>query len=281
MVPAEPQSIELEGWTIERVLTWAAEDFGRRGIGSPRLDAELLLGHVLHVDRIRLILDRDLTLRPDQLAHFRELIKRRRAGEPIAYIRGTREFYGLPFQVDRRVLIPRPDTEPLVEVALVRTRGRDLFGRALDLGTGSGCVAIALARERPTWLVTGVDLDPAALGVARDNAVRLGAVPGVRFLAGDLFAAVPEGEPFDLVVANPPYVPAAEYDKLQRTIRDYEPRLALHGGTDGLDVVRRIEIGFDQGDAVSGLFERAGLEAIERARDYGGHERVVSGRMPS
>jgi release factor glutamine methyltransferase len=282
-----------EAWTIERVLGWATEDFRRRGLDSPRLDAELLLGHVLGVDRIRLILDRARELGATDLAAVRELIQRRRVGEPVAYLRGTREFFGLPFLVDRRVLIPRPDTETLVEVALRRSRHRRLGARALDLCTGSGCVAIALLQQRPTWQLVAVDLDANALALARENALRLGAVPGVQFVAGDLFAPL-AGARFDLVVGNPPYIPTGECDLLDPGIRDFEPRLALDGGADGLSVLARIvdeapahlvpggllalETGCDQGDAVAAHFERAGFCAVRRDRDAAGLERVVSGR---
>lgn len=284
---------QTEPWTIGRVLAWAAADFRTRGLETARLDAELLLGHALGMDRIRLIVEHQRPLSPDELSRYRELIKRRRNREPIAYILGVREFYGLPIRVDARVLVPRPDTEALVEVALERTRARSMFGNALDLCTGSGCVAIAFSHERRTWRVTGVDASPDALDVARDNAVRLGVVPGIRFVEGDLFQPLGTDERFDLVTANPPYIPDAEMAELDPGIRDFEPRLALSGGKDGLDVIRRIvaeapahlspdgvlaiEVGHDQADRASELLERAGFSSIERRRDYGGHERVVSG----
>ena len=282
-----------DSWTIERVLSWAAEDFRRRGLESPRLDAELIVGHVLGVDRIRLILDRARELGGAELAAVRDLIQRRRAGEPVAYLRGTREFYGLPFLVDRRVLVPRPDTETLVEVALERTRSHRLGARVVDLCTGSGCVAIALAHQRPTWQIVGVDVDAGAVALARENALRLGAVPAVQVIQGDLFAPL-HGRRFDLVAGNPPYIPTEECERLAPTIRDFEPRVALDGGSDGLAVTARIvaeapahlepggllalEIGCDQGDAVAGLFEQAGFVGVRRDRDAGGLERVVSGR---
>ena len=205
MTEAErPANVDDDVWTIHRVLAWATSDFRRRGFDSARLDAELLLAHCLGVDRIRLIVDRQRPLERSELEGFRRLIQRRRTGEPIAYLRGFREFFGLPIRVDPRVLIPRPDTEALVEVALERTRHRDLFGRALDLCTGSGCVALALARQRPSWHLTGIDVDPGAVALARENAVRLGVMTTARFLTGDLFAPLGADERFDLVVANPP-----------------------------------------------------------------------------
>jgi release factor glutamine methyltransferase len=283
-----------EAWSVQRVLRWAAQDFEKRGSPSARLDAEVLLAHVLGVERIRLFVEPGRALTPAELSRYREAIQRRRADEPVAYIIGHREFYGLDFLVDRRVLIPRPDTEALVEVALERTRTWSLYGRAVDLCTGSGCVAIAFARQRPTWEVTGIDLDPGTIELARDNALRLGTVHGVCFLASDLFTPLAAGERFDLVTCNPPYVPTEEYLELDRGIRDFEPRLALDGGKDGLVLTRRVveacrerlvpggvlclEVGSGQATEVAGLCEAAGLTAIQRQRDYGGHERVVSGR---
>jgi release factor glutamine methyltransferase len=288
--PSEPA--RPEEWTVGRVLQWAADDFRRRGMDSPRLDAELLLGHVLGVDRVRLFVDASRTLEPAELSAFRALIQRRRRAEPVAYILGTREFYGLSMRVDARVLVPRPDTEILVEVALTRTRSEHLYGEALDLCTGSGCVAIAVARRRPTWRMSGVDVSPEAVAVARSNAERLGAVWNTRFLVSDLDRALPEGARFDLLTANPPYIPTGDLATLPADVRDHEPRLALDGGPDGLDVVRRIvdvalerlhaggllalEIGHDQAPRVAALLERAGFTNVERAKDYGGIERVVS-----
>lgn len=294
MSAAPEQSRSAEAWTIQRVLAWAAQDFAARGFDSPRLDAELLLGHALGLDRVRLIIEFQRELSPDELGRYRELIRRRRAGEPVAYVLGRREFYGLVMRVDARVLIPRPDTETLVEVALARTRSRSMFGNALDLCTGSGCVAIAFAKLRPTWHVSGVDVSGDALEVARENALRLGAVWNVRWVEGDLCAPLAPEERFDLVTANPPYIPAEEVKRLEPGIRDFEPRVALGGGADGLEITRRIareaatrlglggvlaiEVGAGQANEVAEIFERAGLEGIERQRDYGGHERVVSGR---
>jgi release factor glutamine methyltransferase len=280
-----------EVWTIRRVLTWAADDLRKRGSTSPRLDAELLLGRVLKLDRVGLLIDADRPLAKAELSQYRDLYQRRRAGEPVAYLLGVREFYGRPFRVDRRVLIPRPDTETLVEVALERTRHISLSARALDLCTGSGCVAISLALERPTTRVLAADISPDALAVAEENAIRLGAY-NAGFVLSDLFAAFARAR-FDLITANPPYITEGELPTLAVDIRGYEPTLALTGGPDGLDVLRRItaeaparldeggvlavEIGADQGEAVRALFEAAGFREIATRKDYGGHERVISG----
>jgi release factor glutamine methyltransferase len=281
-----------EAWTIARVLKWAADDFRKRNNPSPRLDAELLLAHALESDRIRLVLDSGRELAETELGRYRELIRRRRSGEPIAYILGRREFYGLSFAVDRRALVPRPDTEPLVEVALERTRSRSMHGLALDLCTGTGCVAVAFAKARPTWRVTASDVALETAELAWENVRRLGVAFSVAVAVGDLYAPV-AGRRFDLVLANPPYVPSREIAELETDVRDFEPRLALDGGTDGLDLVRRVveqagahlvpggvlavEIGHDQGARTSELFERAGFREVTLRRDYGGRERVVSG----
>jgi len=282
-----------EPWSVARVLRWAADDFARRNLPSPRLDAELLLGHVLAVDRIRLIVDATRPLTEAELSAYRELIKRRRRGEPIAYIRGEREFYGHRFRVDARVLVPRPDTETLVEVALNRTQRRSLYGRALDVCSGSGCVAIAFALARPTWKVTGVDISTEARELARENAERLGATFSTRWLVGDLLAGLARTERFELITANPPYIPHADIAGLDADVRDFEPHLALDGGADGLALLRRLveqapdslvpggvlalEVGHDQANRVSELLEARGFRDLERRRDYGGIERVVSG----
>ena len=290
-MPAQPQE-----WTIEAVLRWATDDFRARGVDSPRLDAELLLGRALSCSRIQLIADAKRVLDSAELARFRELVKRRRAREPTAYILGEREFYGRRFRVDRRVLIPRPDTETLVEVALDRTRERSMSMRALDLCTGSGCVAITLARERPTSLFVATDVSGDALDVARGNALRLGAY-NVAFRQGDLFDAVDPSMRFDLVTANPPYIAEAEIRQLQPEIRDYEPPGALAGGIDGLAVVRRIvaearahlasagrlvlEVGSGEAASAAALLGAAGFEQVDVRRDYGRVERVVSGVLQS
>lgn len=287
----EPNS---EPWSIKRVLAWATDDFKRRGNKSARLDAELLLSEALGLDRIKLIVEAERPLADDELGRYRDLIKRRRASEPIAYILGRREFFALPMVVDRRVLIPRPDTETLVEAALRGTQERHLYGRMLDLCTGSGCVAIAFAKERPTWRVTAVDLSPDAAAVARENVQRAGVVHNVGVIEGDLFAPLPAGAQFELITANPPYIPSAEIAGLDADVRDFEPRLALDGGADGLHVTRRLigealgflspggllalEGGFDQAPAVAALLEASGFNQITRSKDLAGVERVVSGR---
>jgi len=278
-------------WTIGSLVKWAIDDFRARGIENPRLDAELLVAHALKIDRMRVILDAERPLEGAELAALRELVKRRRSYEPIAYLRGEREFYGLRFRVDKRVLVPRPDTETLVDVALARSAHVSMCMRQLDLCTGSGCVAIAMARQRPTAQVTASDLSPDALAVARDNALRLGAY-NVAFVEGDLFAPVGDRR-FDVITANPPYIPSAEIATLQPDVRDHEPRLALDGGGDGLVLLRRIveeaprhleprgvlavEVGAGEAPDVAELFRARGFEDVRCDRDIARIERVVSG----
>lgn len=281
-------------WTVRDVVTWTTDDLRKRGIDSARVDAELIVAHALGIERLKVVLSPDRELTNEELETIKALVKRRRAFEPIAYLRGTRDFYGRSFRVDARVLVPRPDTETLIDVALDRLRGRDFGARVVDLCTGSGCVAITLKLERPTIGVDATDLSADAIAVARDNAQRLGAVTNVRFAIGDLFAPLGDAKAtYDLVVANPPYIATSEVASLQPDIRDHEPKLALDGGGDGLDVVRRIvraaparlrsggalaiEVGAGQSPSVVALFESAGLSDVRANKDYGGIERVVSG----
>jgi release factor glutamine methyltransferase len=281
-------------WTIGAILKWAADDFRGRGIESPRLDAEVLLAFALRSNRVQLIVDSQRPLVADELARFRELVKRRRVREPVAYLLGRREFYGRPFLVDKRVLIPRPDTEFLVDVGLSRSSSRSMGARVLDLCTGSGCVAITLARERTTTKVHATDQDDGALAVARQNALALGAY-NVSFSRGDLYEGLraPYGGAFDLIVSNPPYIPAPDIPGLSVDIRGFEPHLALDGGSDGLDLVRRVidgappflavggalavEIGAGEADDVAACFEARGFTDVTRTRDYGKIERIIHG----
>lgn len=286
------ETSEREPWTIGSLVKWATDDFRSRGIESPRLDAEVIVAHALKIDRTRVIIESMRELEPEELSLLRGLVKRRRAHEPIAYLRGEREFYGRPFRVDARVLIPRPDTEALVDVALERSAHVSLSMRMLDLCTGSGCVAVTMARQRPTSRVLATDISKDALSVASTNAYRLGAY-NVAFVESDLFERV-EGR-FDVITANPPYIASEEIPTLMADVRDFEPKLALDGGADGLDLIRKIierapnhlepggvlamEIGIGESNAVQALYEAAGYKEIEVRRDYAKIERVVSARI--
>ncbi len=277
-----------ETWTVRKVLGWTSQHFEKSSVDAPRLTAELLLAHSLKLDRIKLYTDLDRPLTKDELAGYRGLIQRRIAGEPTQYLTGLKDFYGRKFQVDARVLIPRPETELLVE-AIVRLKP----ARVLDLCTGSGCIAVTIALELPEASVWATDVSGGACAVAKANAESLGAGSRVTVLEGDLFQAVPEGPKFDVIVSNPPYVKAGELATLQREVQR-EPKLALDGGADGLDFVRRIadgakaylkvggslalEIGDGQGDAVKDILTRAGYHEVRIEKDLARLDRLAFAR---
>lgn len=271
-----------------KVLTWTAGKLGAKGVSSARLDAELLLARVLGCSRVQLYTGFDRPLEATELTAYRELVRRRLGGEPVAYLLGEQEFWSLPLVVDARVLVPRRDTEALVEAAAAEGKLR-AAKRILDLCTGSGAVAIALASELPEATVIATDVSADALAVARENIARHALEARVTLREGDLFAPVADEAPFDLIVANPPYVARATIDDLAPEVRK-EPRLALDGGPDGLDLLRRLvadapprltpdgaillEHGFDQGPAVRALLEGAGLVDVRTIQDLAGQDRV-------
>jgi release factor glutamine methyltransferase len=266
--------------TVGAVLAAGTERLAAAGVDTPRLDAEVLLGFVLDADRGRLVMDRDVALETATADRFEALLARREAREPVAYIVGRRAFRRLSLMVDRRVLIPRPETELLVEVGIGLPSG----ARVVDVGTGSGAVALALKDERPDLEVSGVDVSPDAVQVARANACALGL--DVAFAVGDLVDGV---QGADAVLANLPYV--AEGAKLAPEITGYEPAGALFAGADGLDVVRRLvdavagpavallalEIGPEQADEVSQLMWDCGFAEVSVRHDLAGLARVVVG----
>jgi release factor glutamine methyltransferase len=271
------------------VLGWTHGRFGERGLATPRLDAELLLAHALGKDRVALYTHYDQPLEAGELAAFRELVKRRLAGEPVAYLIGRREFRSLELRVDGRVLVPRPETETVVEVALGLLTEP---ARVVDVGTGSGAIALALKRAWPACEVLAVDLSPDAAQVARANAERLGLAVAV--LVGDLLQPVAERAPLDLIASNPPYVPSGEVAALPAEVR-CEPHLALDGGADGLQVIERLiaaappllaatgalvlEVGAGQAPAVAERLRRDGrYQEPSLTRDLAGIERVVAAR---
>ena len=252
-------------WTIRDVLDWATKDFKGRGIDTARLDAELLVAEALGIERIGLYLDLNRPLLEAERSAIRPLIARRREREPVAYILGRRDFYGRCFEVTPDVLIPRPDTEALVERALERIP-KDGTVRVLDVGTGSGVVAITLAAERPNAEVTATDISEGALRVASRNAERLGVAERIRFERANLLS---DDGPYDLVVSNPPYIRSDDLELLEPEVRTHEPSAALAGGEDGLDVIRAlldrvasatvagadllVEVGLGQADDVAAL----------------------------
>lgn len=280
-----------EAWTVRRAVTWTAEYLEARGADAPRTDADLLLADALQVDRLRLLLDFDRPLSKEELAAYRARIERRAAGEPLAYILGRREFWKRDFAVDARVLVPRPETEGVVERALALVSAEP--ARVIDLCAGSGAIGITLAAERPAWRVDLVELDPGAAEVARGNALKHGVGDRVRVVAGDLWAAVAGEAPYDALVSNPPYVAAGEIEGLAREVRR-EPRMALDGGPDGLSVIRRLlegaaahlvrgaplvlEIGIEQGPAARALAEGAGLSEVRVEQDFTRRDRYLTAR---
>jgi release factor glutamine methyltransferase len=257
-----------------------------------RADAELLLLHVLGKDKAWLMAHLDEELAENKASRYIELLERRYKGEPIQYITGETEFYGLPFRVTRDVLIPRPETEHLVEKVIVLA-ARFEQPRIVDVGTGSGAIVVSLAHKLPHAQITATDVCPHALAVAMENAKRNGV--DLHFLLGDLLTPV-AGEMFEIVVSNPPYVPVTDRATLSVEVRDYEPALALFAGDEGLDVYRRLipaafgaltsggylalEIGSGQSPAVAELLTRAGFEQIEFVPDLQGIPRVACARRP-
>lgn len=282
-------------WTVLELLRWTEQHFSERGIETARLDAEVLLSHALGVPRLQLYVDFDKPIAEGERAGFRELVVRRgRDRVPVSQLLGFREFWSLELQVTGDVLSPRPETETLVEAALAGCPEREHSYRILDVGTGSGAIALALASERPSADVTATDISPEALQIARANADKLLLSDRLRFLEGDLFEACP-GEQFDLVVSNPPYVAERDREGLPPEL-DHEPEVALFGGEDGFAVVSRliaqvsralmpggvfaVEVGHDQTERTAKECSEAGLLEVETRRDLARRPRVVMARNP-
>jgi len=288
-------------WTIQKLLNWVTEYLGTKGIDSPRLSAELLLSHILAKKRIELYTQFDRTVTEDQLSRLHNLVKRAGQHEPVAYLVGKTEFYSLELNVTPDCMIPRPETELLVERAIELLRTSSGTQLVCDLCTGSSCIAIAIAKNCPAARIIASDISDDALKVAAQNVQKHQLDERVELLCGDLFEPVTArlpGDRFDLIVCNPPYVSAAEYEALDRTVKDYEPRLALWAGADGLDICRRVieeaggflkpggalmlEIGCPQGRAIKELLEQAGTFAeIKIERDFQNHDRIAIAKMMS
>lgn len=280
--------------TVLETIQRSAEFLGRKGVDSTRLQAELLLAHVLAMPRMRLYLEFERVLTPVETDLLRELVKRRGQREPLQHILGSTSFCGLEIAVNRHTLIPRPETELLAEAGWTFLQSRPGVPTALDLGTGSGCLAIALAAQCPAARVVAVDLSPEALAVARENGARNGLAERIQFLAGDGFAALPAGARFDLIASNPPYIASAEIATLQPEVRDHDPRLALDGGADGLAFFRRlaaeagqflapdgklmVEFGDGQAPTLRDLFADAKWIVEEVRSDYTQRPRLLVAR---
>jgi release factor glutamine methyltransferase len=282
-------------WTIQKLLNWVTEYLKNKGIDAPRLSAELLLSHVLGLKRIELYTQFNKTVEQEQLSQLRELVRRAAQHEPIAHLTGKREFYSLEFEITRDCLIPRSETEMLVERAVEFLRKRNGEQFVCDLCTGCGCVAIAVARNFVNCKIVATDISNAALAVAQRNITKHGLANRLKLLSGDLFEPVIPGlgpAKFDLIVCNPPYVSEPEFEKLARNIRDFEPRAALVAGADGLDVIKRIvedagkflkpaaalmlEIGNDQGGPVRKLLENTALfDYVTIEKDYNKLDRLA------
>ncbi len=277
-------------WTIGRLLDWTARFLAEKGSESPRLDSEVLLADVLCCERINLYTRYDEEATPDARQRFRELVRRRIEGCPVAYLVGRKEFFSLRLEITPSVLIPRPDTECVV-IECLRLAKEMPAPAILDIGTGSGAIALAVAKHHPGAKVTAMDISPDALAVAQRNAARHGLAERIRFLQGDLFAPIPPGEKFDFILSNPPYIPHDDLPRLPVGVRDYEPHMALDGGPGGFVVFDRlagearnwltsggsliVEIGSPQEALARERLTALGYEVAKTIFDGSGHPRVL------
>jgi len=285
----------MSDWSIQKLLNWICDYFTEKQVDSPRLSAELLLSEVLQMSRIDLYTNFDGIVSQDNLNKLHRLVKRCSEHEPLAYLIGRTEFYSLDIRVSGDCLIPRPETELLVEKAIEYLQLRDGEQLVCDLCTGSGCVAVAIAKNFPASQLVATDICDAALSIAAKNVENHELSERVKLFCGDLFDPIIKGldeDKFDLIVCNPPYVSAGEYDKLDRNVKDYEPRKALYAGPDGLDVYTRLieqadsflksdgammlEIGYNQAASVGMLLEKTGFFAeIKIETDHAENDRVA------
>lgn len=286
----------MEIWTINKLLNWVTEYLKDKGIDSPRLSAELLLSDVLGFKRIELYIHHNEPVAKPELYKLHSLVKRAGQNEPIAYLVGRTEFYSMEMEVNRDCLIPRPETELLVQRAIEFLRTREGAQSVFDLCTGCGCIAVAIAKNFPHSHIMATDISDHALASAEKNVEKHHLQDRIKLLSGDLFdPIIPhlDAGKFDLVVSNPPYVSAPEYEKLDKNVKDYEPRLALFAGEDGLDIYKRIiekidmflkpdaalmlEIGYAQGPAILGLLEQTNIfNEIKIEKDFHNNDRVVT-----
>jgi release factor glutamine methyltransferase len=283
--------------TISGAFNWGSRLLKERGIESPRVDAELLLREALKMDQVELYLSSHRALTPPQFASYKSLINKRIRGEPIQYILGRREFWSLDLKVAPKVFIPRPETELVVEEALKifrEARGPTL--RFMEVGTGSGAIAIALAKEMEGCFIVAEDVSWEAIVLAKENTEIHEVSGNIRFLVGDLFSALKEAKSrFDLIISNPPYIPSSKIGTLPREIAEFEPRVALDGGPDGLQFIKKIvmgsrsflkdggwlmlELGERQGEAIAEMIRKAGFfESPSITKDHSGADRVIRAR---
>jgi release factor glutamine methyltransferase len=288
---AEAPITPADEWTIGRLLAWTTDYLKAKGSESPRLDAEVLLAHVLKCERVQLYTNYQTVVGGEHRQAYRHLVRRRATGAPVAYLVGRKEFYSLPLDVSPAVLIPRPDTETLVAEFLTLFKDHPA-PRALDIGTGSGAVALACLSQHKSARFIATDRSREALTVARGNAAKLSLAARVEFRQGDLYEPVAADAPFDAILSNPPYIPTGEVSNLEPGVRDFEPHMALDGGPDGLDVVRRmiagapehlipgghllLEIGTTQEEPVRTMIaQQPALDLAPTIRDAAHHPRVV------
>ena len=281
----------MKTWRVIDLIQWTTNYLKCHNIPSSRLDAELLLGYVLKKSRLQLYLNFDMPVFQETLLVFRELIKRRAGHTPLSYLTNQKEFMSLAFYVDSRVLIPRPETEILVETVLKQQSGKR---RLIDIGTGSGSIAVSLATNLPDWEIVATDLTADVLEVARKNAVIHGCTERITFLQGNLFAPVKtlENRSFDWIASNPPYISSKDFPTLPTDIRDHEPKTALIAGCDGLNIIRQIitgapqflnpdgrlilEIGNNQSEQVQNLIQsNPAYNDCQVIVDYSGLERII------
>ncbi len=281
----------MKTWRVLDLIEWTTKYFERHEVPTPRLDAELLLGHLLQKSRLQLYLSFEMPVFQEPLSKFRELIKKRIAHTPVSYLTNHKEFMSLDFYVDPRVLIPRPETETLVETVLQQQKEPCRF---VDIGTGCGAIAISFGHHRPDWELIATDFSTEALVVAQQNALTHNCADRLTFLQGDLFEPLRElpNPRYDWIASNPPYVSTDDASTLPLDVREHEPEIALFAGVDGLDIIRRIvtdapqflnpqgklilEIGHNQSHAVQALIRsQPAYKRCEAIKDYSGIERVV------
>lgn len=281
-----------EPWTVKRILDWTVQFLKERGSPTPRLDAEILLAFARKCQRIQLYTQFDQPLTDEQRSIMRDLVKRRAAAEPVAYLVGHREFFSLDFDLKPGVFIPRPDTEILVLAALDVLKDKS-SPEVLELCSGSGCVAVSIAKNHASARLTAVEISPQVIETTRRNVVKHQVEGRISVVQGDLFEPIPAEARFDLIVSNPPYIQQGEIAGLAADIRDHEPHLALDGGADGLDVIRRLvresihrlkpggwlmfELSPEQAEAAMELMNEAGFEQVQVKNDLSGQGRVVLG----